>query len=51
MSKSSLFDNFESFSAKAWKQKIQFELQGNDFNEHLVWNSIEAPCVEISDRL
>jgi len=42
MSKSSLFDNFESFSAKAWKQKIQFELQGNDFNEHLVWNSIEG---------
>lgn len=42
MSKSNLFENFESVSAKAWKQKIQFELQGKDFNEHLVWNSIEG---------
>jgi len=42
MSKSNLFENFESGSAKAWKQKIQFELQGKDFNDHLVWNSIEG---------
>mgnify|MGYP000282893724 FL=1 len=42
MSKSNLFENFESVSAKAWKQKIQFELQGKDFNSHLVWNSIEG---------
>jgi len=42
MSKSNLFENFESVSAKAWKQKIQFELQGKDFNDHLVWNSIEG---------
>ena len=42
MSKSNLFENFDSVSAKAWKQKIQFELQGKDFNDHLVWNSIEG---------
>ena len=42
MSKSNLFQNFESLSAKAWKQKIQFELKGKDFNDHLVWNSIEG---------
>ena len=42
MSKSNLFENFESGSAKAWKQNIQFELQGKDFNDHLVWNSIEG---------
>jgi methylmalonyl-CoA mutase len=42
MSNSNLFQNFESVSAKAWKQKIQFELNGKDFNDHLVWNSIEG---------
>ncbi len=42
MSKSNLFENFDSVSAKAWKQKIQFELEGKDFNDHLVWNSIEG---------
>ena len=42
MSKSKFFKNFESVSAKAWKQKIQFELKGKDFNDHLVWNSIEG---------
>ena len=42
MSNSNLFQNFEPVSAKAWKQKIQFELNGKDFNEHLVWNSIEG---------
>jgi len=42
MSNSNLFQNFESVSAKAWKQKIQFELNGKDFNDQLVWNSIEG---------
>ncbi len=42
MSKTKLFENFNSTSSKAWKQKIQFELQGKDFNTHLVWNSIEG---------
>ncbi len=37
--------NFEkewaSISSKQWKQHIQFELKGADYNETLVWNSPE----------
>ncbi|KIA85147.1 methylmalonyl-CoA mutase subunit beta [Flavobacterium sp. AED] len=36
-----LFDDFNSISSKQWKQKIQFELNGADYNETLVWNSPE----------
>ena len=36
-----LFDDFNPISAKQWKQKIQFELNGADYNETLVWNSPE----------
>ena len=35
----SLFTNFAPVSAKEWKQKIQFELKGADYNETLIWNS------------
>jgi len=42
MSKSSLFDSFEATSEKQWKQKIQFELQGKEFNDSLVWKSLEG---------
>jgi|TARA_B110000027_G_C16121873_1_gene303573 methylmalonyl-CoA mutase len=42
MSKSTLFEDFESTSAKQWKQKIQFDLQGKDFNDTLVWKSHEG---------
>ncbi|MGM0636396.1 MAG: methylmalonyl-CoA mutase subunit beta [Bacteroidota bacterium] len=31
-----LFNNFETVSPKAWKQKIQADLKGADFNEKLV---------------
>ncbi len=31
-----LFQDFEEITAKQWKQKIQFELQGEDYNEKLV---------------
>ncbi|BDB51695.1 methylmalonyl-CoA mutase subunit beta [Flavobacterium ammonificans] len=34
-----LFTNFAPVSAKEWKQKIQFELKGADYNEILIWNS------------
>lgn len=34
-----LFEEFEEVSAKQWKQKIQFDLKGADYNETLVWNS------------
>lgn len=36
-----LFDDFSPVSAKLWKQKIQFELKGADYNDTLVWNSPE----------
>lgn len=36
-----LFDNFDAVSSKQWKQQIQFELKGADFNDTLVWNSPE----------
>ena len=41
MSKKSLFSEFESVSSKQWKQKIQFELKGADYNDTLIWNSPE----------
>ncbi len=37
-----LFSEFDSVSAKAWKQKIQFDLKGADYNEKLVWESREG---------
>lgn len=37
-----LFNEFESISAKAWKQKIQLDLKGADYNESLIWNSPEG---------
>lgn len=36
-----LFTDFNPVSSKQWKQKIQFELNGADYNETLVWNSAE----------
>jgi len=41
MSKS-LFKEFDSVSAKVWKQKIQSDLKGADYNDTLLWNSIEG---------
>ncbi|TMM58597.1 methylmalonyl-CoA mutase [Maribacter algarum] len=42
MSKNPLFQEFSSVSAKEWKQKIQFDLKGADYNETLVWESPEG---------
>lgn len=42
MSKTSLFDGFSEVSSKAWKQKIQVDLKGADYNENLVWESPEG---------
>jgi len=36
-----LFDEFNSVSAKQWKQKIQFDLKGADYNDALIWNTNE----------
>ncbi|MBC8770158.1 methylmalonyl-CoA mutase subunit beta [Arenibacter sp. BSSL-BM3] len=42
MSNLKLFNDFPEISSKAWKQKIQFDLQGEDYNEKLVWESPEG---------
>lgn len=39
--KKSLFTEFDPISSKQWKQKIQFELKGEDYNDTLIWNSAE----------
>lgn len=42
MVKTPLFEEFSAVSAKQWKQKIQFDLKGADYNEALVWESPEG---------
>lgn len=37
-----LFDEFNPVSSKQWKQQIQYELKGADYNETLVWESPEG---------
>jgi methylmalonyl-CoA mutase len=36
-----LFEEFDGISSKQWKQQIQFELKGADYNDTLIWNSPE----------
>ncbi|SDB46196.1 methylmalonyl-CoA mutase [Flavobacteriaceae bacterium MAR_2010_188] len=38
----SLFDEFSKVSTKQWKQQIQFDLNGLDYNNALIWNSPEG---------
>ena len=40
------FAGFDSVSTKQWKQKIQFDLNGADFNDTLIWTSNEAIAVK-----
>lgn len=42
MTNSDLFSDFPETSAKAWKQRIQVDLEGADYNEKLVWESPEG---------
>lgn len=37
-----LFSEFDAVSAKQWKQKIQVGLKGADYNDTLVWQSLEG---------
>ena len=37
-----LFEGFNPVSSKQWKQQIQYELKGADYNETLVWESTEG---------
>ena len=41
-----LFDEFDSVSAQAWKQKIQVDLKGADYNETLLWQTNEGITVK-----
>jgi methylmalonyl-CoA mutase len=36
-----LFEAFDSVSLKQWKQKIQFDLKGADYNDTLIWKTNE----------
>ncbi len=42
MNKEQLFTDFPAVSSKAWKQKIQADLKGADYNETLIWESPEG---------
>lgn len=37
-----LFNEFEPVSSKQWKQQIQYELKGADYNDTLIWESPEG---------
>ncbi|MBA5791227.1 methylmalonyl-CoA mutase [Flavobacterium sp. xlx-214] len=37
-----LFKDFEKITSKQWKNQIQFELKGADYNDTLVWESLEG---------
>ena len=41
-----LFDDFASVTPKAWKQKIQADLKGADYNEMLLWKTEENITVK-----
>ena len=41
-----LFEDFDEVSAKQWKQIIQYDLKGADYNETLVWKSPEGVHVK-----
>lgn len=41
-----LFQEFEEVTAKQWKQKIQFDLKGEDYNEKLVFKSRDGIAVK-----
>ena len=41
-----LFNEFETTSAAAWKQKIQVDLKGLDYNQTLLWKTEEDIVVK-----
>jgi methylmalonyl-CoA mutase len=41
-----LFQEFEAVTAKQWKQKIQFDLKGEDYNEKLIFKSRDGIAVK-----
>jgi len=41
-----LFNEFNTTSATAWKQKIQVDLKGDDYNNNLLWKTDEGIVVK-----
>ena len=41
-----LFDEFKPVSSSAWKQKIQVDLNGEDYNDSLLWKTNEGITVK-----
>ena len=41
-----LFNDFDTITAAAWKQKIQVDLNGLDYNESLIWKSNDGIAVK-----
>jgi methylmalonyl-CoA mutase len=41
-----LFQEFEAVTAKQWKQKIQYDLKGEDYNEKLIFKSRDGIAVK-----
>src|SRR5690606_40440142 len=44
--KTELFNAFSPVTSKQWKQRIQFDLNGADYNDTLVWNTNEDIAVK-----
>jgi methylmalonyl-CoA mutase len=42
----SLFNEFEKTTPTAWKQKIQVELKGEDYNESLLWKTTDGIVIK-----
>jgi len=42
MKSNTLFSDFDTIESKQWKQQIQFELKGLDYNQTLVFESLEG---------
>jgi len=41
-----LFDEFDKTTPTAWKQKIQVDLNGEDYNESLLWKTNEGIVIK-----
>ncbi len=46
MNTKNIFSDFNPVSAKAWKQKIQMDLKGADYNQTLLTNTLEGITIQ-----
>lgn len=40
--KDNFFNEFDKISSKQWRQKIQYDLKGKDYNQSMVWDTAEG---------